>query len=134
MSKLLNWIDILKFKIKHSIYFKKVYKYSDIIITDSAVLEYELITTFYDKNFINSELYKLISESIHIKMASKNDVFISCRKNLEEIIKLSLNIFAFSKKELLFNVLDFKKFKLKSRNEYKSMARHKKISEVLNEK
>lgn len=134
MSKLLNWIDILKFKIKHSIYFKKVYKYSDIIITDSAVLEYELITTFYDKNFINSELYKLISESIHIKMASKNDVFISCRKNLEEIIMFSLNIFAFSKKELLFNVLDFKKFKLKSRNEYKSMARHKKISEVLNEK
>ena len=103
MSKLLNWIDILKFKIKHSIYFKKVYKYSDIIITDSAVLEYELITTFYDKNFINSELYKLISESIHIKMASKNDVFISCRKNLEEIIMFSLNIFAFSKKELLLN-------------------------------
>ncbi len=132
MSKLIDWIDIIKFKIKHSIYFKKVYKHSDIIITDNTILEYELITTFYDKNFINSELYKLISESTHIKIASKDDdVFISCRESLEEIIMFSLNIFVFYNRNLCFNILDFKKFKLKSRNEYKCLLRNQKLSEIL---
>lgn len=134
MSKLLDKIDILKFRIKHSTYFEKVYKYSDRIITDNSILEYELITTFSEKKFISNELYKICNQSDYLKIACKDEeVFNNCRKSLEDIVELSLSLFTFAKKNLYSYVLDFKKFKLKSRNEYKCLVRNQKISEILNE-
>lgn len=132
---IINYFEFLFFKIKFTFFSlgpSKVYRYKNTILTNLVFLEYELVTNYSNIEFINLELSKICSTSAHLQCCINlgEDTFLSCRNTLESLLQLTLGI-----NIKIYNyTLIFKKFKLKSLNEYKSLSRNQKLSEILNEK
>lgn len=136
INKIKNFLEFIFYKIKFTFFSlgpSKVYRYKNTILTNIVFLEYELITNYPNIEFINSELIELCHTYAHLQMcfALGEQTFIDSRKVLESLLQLTLSI---HNPKLYNYTLIFKKFKLKSLNEYKSLSRNQKLSEILNEK
>jgi len=130
-NKMYRFFEFLFYKVKFlfSIGPCKVYRYKDTILSALAFLKYELITNYNNRDHIHSELIKLCNDQV-LEDSIKLGILYDIRSTLEELLQLKLGL----RNSNLYNYkLVFKKFKLKSLNEYASLRREKKLSEILND-